>query len=77
MPFDGSSGGERWNPEPTWRQCRSCKRPIAAHEPFEHVQFETTAPHRLHEANGTYHAACAKPILSLARALGSVEAFIR
>jgi hypothetical protein len=77
MPFDGYTGANRWSAEPSWRQCRSCRRPIAAHEPFSQVQFGHAAPHSLRKASGIYHAACAKPILSLTVALETLSGFTR
>ena len=77
MFLEGSSGGERWSPEPSWRLCRSCKRLIDDHEPFAQVLFDHGAPRSLREANGTYHADCVRPILGLARALDTIRNFVR
>ena len=65
MPFDSfpervPSDGDYWS-----RQCKSCKRPIAAHESVEEIRLAHDPIHRADIANGTYHTECAKPLLSL------------
>ena len=65
MPFDCCPDYNR----PSERTCPSCKRPIAVHEPVAHIRFDPDPVHRLEEMNGAYHADCAKPYLSIARAL--------
>jgi len=77
MPFDACPAQDPWRSEPSWPLCQACKRPIAAHEPFERVQFDYGDLHRLQAANGIYHAACAKPILSLGLALETMKGFVR
>lgn len=52
--------------------CTSCKALILPEHKTEDVRFEHDSVHRLHEMNGLYHAECAKPYLSLARALGAL-----
>lgn len=56
-----------WEPGPS---CTSCKGLLLPDHLTEEVRFEHDPVHRLHEMNGVYHAECAKPFLSLARALG-------
>ena len=46
-----------------------CKGPIAPEHLTETIRFDDDEEHRLQELNGTYHAECAKPILSIKRAL--------
>ena len=66
MPFDSM-------PHPSigtraiW--CQSCKRPIGPGEPVEHLSFENHFEHRLEDLNGPYHAECARPYMSIKRAL--------
>jgi hypothetical protein len=76
MPFDGCSPREPWR-EPWQRQCRSCMRPITAYDAVEVVQLDHGGLHSLHHVGGTYHAACARPILSLLRALETVRSLAR
>lgn len=68
MPFDSMpQGGSRGDP---WaRVCHSCKKPIGVNEPTEELRFDVDPERKLEEMNGTYHAACAKPLLSIKRAL--------
>jgi len=62
-----SQGGGFWGPsEPI---CKRCKNPIAANTPSEDLHFDHDPEHQLHELNGTYHAACAAPLLSVKRAM--------
>lgn len=53
--------------------CRSCKQLILPQHPTEEVRFEHDPVHRLDEMNGIYHADCAKPFLSIARALEALS----
>ena len=55
-----------WN-EPV--ACKSCKRPILSEHATEQVQMPFDSDHGLHELNGVYHSECAKPYLSVIRAL--------
>ena len=60
------------NPDRSWdepRACKSCKRPILSEHATERVEMPFDGEHRLHELNGAYHSECAKPYLSLMRAL--------
>lgn len=59
----GVPGGEPWTPI-----CHSCRGPLRSGEPVERIEFTDDGEHSLREMNGTYHAACAKPILSVKRA---------
>jgi hypothetical protein len=52
-------------------------QPITAHDAVEFVQVDYREPHKLHHVSGTYHAACAKPILSLLRALEKIRSLAR
>lgn len=67
MKFDPSPQGMSW--EPLGPVCKSCRRPIGHDEPAEQLQFESHPEHKLEEMNGTYHAECARPFLSIKRAL--------
>ncbi len=67
MPFDGNPGYNSW--ENPWRSlCRSCMRPIAASEQMQTIDVGYDGVHQVHQINGAYHAACARPYLSLLRA---------
>ena len=66
MPFDSMPQGTPWHLGP---RCRGCKQPIAADDPIENVRFEFDPEGKLQEMNGEYHAACARPLLGLARAI--------
>ncbi|RJF90828.1 hypothetical protein D3876_11600 [Sphingomonas cavernae] len=68
MPFDSMPQGKPWG-EPWLPQCKSCRQPIANNEPVENLRFDNFSDHKLAELSGAYHAACAKPFMSLARAL--------
>lgn len=68
MPFDGSHARPQQEDDPL-RCCRSCKQPIFAGEQAEYLHFERDGLHAVHQVNGAYHAACARPFLSLVRAL--------
>jgi hypothetical protein len=59
-------------PERRWEEgpsCTSCKRLIVADEPTENVQLPFDAEHKTHELNGLYHLECARPYLSVIRAM--------
>ncbi len=73
MPFDSFPERDLGGGEPWWQRCKSCKRPIAANEPVEHIRFEPDAVDNVDEINGTYHAECARPFLSVVRALNSLK----
>ena len=66
MFLDSKAHGEPWDGR---RVCRSCKAPIDPAEPVEELRFSTDTGHKLEELNGTYHERCARPILSVKRAL--------
>lgn len=72
MPFDSMPQGKPWG-EPWMPQCPSCRRPIGKNEPTENVRFESDPQHKLEELNGVYHAACAKPYLSMGHALNMLR----
>ena len=59
MP-QGDPGGDPWE-----RICQVCKWPIGRDEPVEVLKFDPGSEHRLEEMNVAYHAACAKPYLSI------------
>lgn len=58
----GRPGGEPWTPS-----CRSCHEPLKPGDAVERIEFPHDE-HGLHDMNGMYHAACAKPILSVKHA---------
>jgi hypothetical protein len=66
-------------PLPIWglRKCRSCNRPITAGQNVERLCFDDDPIHGVHEANGIYHTACAKPILALMRAMETARSVVR
>ena len=59
--------GDPW--EPSSPTCKSCRLPIAHDAPVEHLRFDAHLGHDLEDMNGTYHAECARPLLSIKRAL--------
>ena len=65
MFLDLDSNGY-WDAGPS---CKSCKQIILPAHDTEEVRFDHDPVHRLDEMNGIYHAECAKPYLSMARAL--------
>ena len=54
-----------WDPGPS---CRSCKELIRPGEATEEIRFQPHPGHRIEDLSGLYHAECARPYLSLARA---------
>lgn len=67
MFFDASEPGPFWERQgPT---CKSCRSPIGCDEPTENLSFAADPEYKLEELNGVYHAACAKPLLTVARAI--------
>jgi len=69
MFLDEKSHGEPWGEGPL---CRSCRQPIDPAEPIERLNFDNQREHRLEALNGAYHARCAKPYLSVKRALDAL-----
>lgn len=74
MFFDPTpmGGPQGWPPA---RHCQSCKQPISSGQPTEELRFERDAEHGLDEMNGIYHAECARPFLSIKRALDVLGRF--
>lgn len=68
MPFDSMPQGMPWG-EPWAPTCKSCRQPIAHGHHSEELRFTPDPEHRLEELNGTYHAECARPYLSIRHAL--------
>ena len=66
----GGPGGEPWTPT-----CRSCRGLLLPSDPVERIEFQQGDEHNLHDMNGIYHAACAKPILSVKRAYDMLSGF--
>ena len=64
----------RWEEGPS---CMSCKRPIASDERSEQVRLPFDAEHKTHELNGLYHFECARPYLSVIRAMESLTRWSR
>jgi hypothetical protein len=58
----GPSWGE--TPQP---QCKSCRQPILDHHQSEDIQFPASADSA--GMSGAYHAECAGPFASIARAM--------
>jgi hypothetical protein len=67
--LDSKAHGEPWDGR---RTCRSCKTPIDPAEPIEVLRFDGGAGNDLEGLNGTYHARCARPLLSVKRALDAL-----
>ncbi len=59
--------GDPWGP--AGPRCKSCHEPIAPDAPSEDLRFDAHPGHDLEEMNGTYHAECARPLLSIKRAM--------
>lgn len=59
-------GGSGW--EPSGPHCHSCRKAIAPGERTAQVRFDED-DERLRTLNGLYHHSCARPILSVKRAL--------
>ncbi len=59
----GGPGGE-----PSQPHCHSCREAITPGQPTAEVRFDD-GDERLQALNGLYHHGCAKPILSVKRAL--------
>jgi hypothetical protein len=55
-----------WDEAPS---CKSCRRPILSEHPTEELQLPVDSQHKLHELNGLYHSECARPYLSIMRAM--------
>jgi hypothetical protein len=64
IPASGEGGFEPLPP-----RCHSCKQFIAHGAPTETVAFPVDQEHHLQDLNGLYHAECARPYLSIYRAL--------
>jgi len=63
------------NPERRWDErpsCMSCKLLITSDQPTEEVRLPFDAHHKTHELNGLYHSECARPYLSIVRAMNSL-----
>ncbi len=63
----GGPGGE-----PHYETCHSCKRLIPPGHPQAEVRFDGN-DEKLASLSGIYHAECAKPILSVKRALDMMK----
>ena len=64
------------NPDRYWdepKACKSCKRPILSDHTIEQLKMPFDDEHGLHELNGVYHTECAKPYLSVMRALDALS----
>jgi len=60
------------DPNRSWDEgpsCMSCKRLISGDEPTERVELPFDEEHKTHELNGIYHSECARPYMSMIRAL--------
>jgi hypothetical protein len=64
--------GDDWGDLPS---CMSCKRPIQSHHPTDRLELPFDPDNGLHELNGIYHSECAKPYLSLSRAIDMLGKF--
>ena len=63
------------NSERRWEEgpcCMSCKRLITSGQSTAQVQLPFDAEHKTHELNGLYHSECARPYLSVIRAMQSL-----
>jgi len=60
------------NPDRRWEEapsCMSCKGLITSGQPTEQVRLPFDPHHKTHELNGIYHSECARPYLSVIRAM--------
>jgi hypothetical protein len=73
MPLDSFPQRDLGGGDPWWQRCQSCKRPITARQKVEKIQIPHDPVHGADTVNGTYHAECAKPFLSLVRALDAMR----
>ncbi len=74
MFLDVSSNGPNgyWDEGPV---CKSCKRLIDNSEPTEDLRFEPYGDHRFDGMDGLYHSECARPYLSIIRAMDMLRRF--
>ena len=68
VEFGAGSAGSPIEP---W--CKGCRLPIASREPTEILEFPADPEYRLERMNGLYHARCAQPLTSIARALEALN----
>lgn len=61
--------------EPWGACCKSCQMPIFPDQEIEHVHFPEGA--EVDDMSGTYHAECAKPYASIARAMNMLSRWPR
>lgn len=54
---------------PQHRVCCSCKHSILDGHDATELNFAHDPEHETHRLNGPYHSVCARPLLSVARAL--------
>lgn len=60
---------EKNGPGDEFPSCMSCKRFITTNESREQVSLPFDAEHKTHELNGLYHSDCARPYLSVIKAM--------
>jgi hypothetical protein len=72
MFFDSSCGGGPSGDGSSRPQCPCCKLPITPDDMIARVQLERDDASGVHQINGTYHAQCARPYLSMVRTLASI-----
>lgn len=63
------------NAERRWEEgpcCMSCKMLITPDQPTEQVRLPFDPHHKTHELNGIYHLECARPYMSVIRAMQSL-----
>ena len=57
--------------------CKSCKRMIDKSDPAETLSFDELNDQQFDGMNGLYHSDCARPYLSMMRALIALRRFSR
>ena len=62
--------GDDWGSGP---MCQSCKQPIGAADATQTLHFGNHGEHRLAQMNGIYHSICARPYVSMLRALEALR----
>lgn len=72
MFLDTDPLGPHWGETPQ-RACKSCRAPILAHHAVEEVRFPEHSDSA--EMSGSYHAECARPFASIARAMEMLGRF--
>jgi len=74
LEVSSNGPGGHWERGPV---CKSCKRLIDPTEPSEDLRFDAMCDDQLQDMAGLYHSDCARPLLSVIRALMALNRFSR